>query len=79
MFAHSKGRMAEWLGSGLQNHLHRFESGSDLFIYSILFFINKFSTIVLHFHKNFKIFNKSGMPHFVLLYCISTKLTDKKN
>ena len=22
--------MAEWLGSGLQNHLHRFESGSDL-------------------------------------------------
>lgn len=22
--------MAEWLGSGLQNRLHRFESGSDL-------------------------------------------------
>ena len=22
--------MAEWLGNGLQNHVHRFESGSDL-------------------------------------------------
>ena len=38
MFAHSKGRMAEWLGSGLQNHLHRFESGSDLFLF---FIVNK--------------------------------------
>ncbi len=27
---HINGRMAERLGSGLQNHLHRFESGSDL-------------------------------------------------
>lgn len=29
-FATLKGRMAEWLGTGLQNPLHRFESGSDL-------------------------------------------------
>ena len=25
-----KGRVAEWLGSGLQNHLQRFESARDL-------------------------------------------------
>ena len=30
-FLLKKGRMAEWLGRGLQNLLHRFESGSDLF------------------------------------------------
>lgn len=29
-FASLQGRMAEWLGTGLQNPLHRFESGSDL-------------------------------------------------
>lgn len=29
-FAKTIGRMAEWLGTGLQNLLHRFESGSDL-------------------------------------------------
>ena len=39
MFAHSKGRMAEWLGSGLQNHLHRFESGSDLNLTAFVFLI----------------------------------------
>jgi hypothetical protein len=26
-----KGLVAEWLGSGLQNHLHQFESDRDLF------------------------------------------------
>ena len=29
-FVFQIGRMAEWLGRGLQNLLHRFESGSDL-------------------------------------------------
>lgn len=35
-FAALLGRMAEWLGTGLQNPLHRFESGSDLFYYCTL-------------------------------------------
>ena len=55
--------MAEWLGSGLQNHLHRFESGSDLIFIDkklitqkkqpeqvFLKVINKKLTIPLVFH-----------------------------
>ena len=30
MFAHLFGLVAEWLGSGLQNRLQRFESARDL-------------------------------------------------
>ena len=30
MFAHLNGLVAEWLGSGLQNRLQRFESARDL-------------------------------------------------